>query len=198
LSLVASPVSVPLRKNASNSLPHKTAYSTHQTYRIVKVVGPVLLIAGPSDWCIACFARGSLSCLGTDMKRAAETSPQVDHSEVLEKASGAAKKKTPSSPKPAPPSSSANTTTTTTTPQEHGEASKPTTTTNGEDDDGNDRTSKDYYFDSYAHHAIHEEMLKDSVRTKTYQMAILQNAHLFQDKVCAYSHFCSTAPTSLS
>ena len=24
-----------------------------------------------------------------------------------------------------------------------------------------DRTSKDYYFDSYAHHAIHEEMLKD-------------------------------------
>jgi type I protein arginine methyltransferase len=123
----------------------------------------------------------------------------VDHSEVLDtEASGAAKKKAPSSPKPAPPSSSA-TTTTTTTPQEQGEASKPTTTTtNGEDDDGNDRTSKDYYFDSYAHHAIHEEMLKDSVRTKTYQMAILQNAHLFQDKVCAYSHLYSTAPTSLS
>jgi hypothetical protein len=78
------------------------------------------------------------------------------------------------------------------------QTSKPTTTTNGEDDDGNDRTSKDYYFDSYAHHAIHEEMLKDSVRTKTYQMAILQNAHLFQDKVCAYSHLYSTAPTSLS
>lgn len=46
-----------------------------------------------------------------------------------------------------------------------------------------DHTSKDYYFDSYAHHAIHEEMLKDSVRTKTYQMAILQNPHLFKDKV---------------
>ena len=46
-----------------------------------------------------------------------------------------------------------------------------------------DRTSKDYYFDSYAHHAIHEEMLKDEVRTKTYQMAIMQNKHLFQDKV---------------
>jgi protein arginine N-methyltransferase 1 len=46
-----------------------------------------------------------------------------------------------------------------------------------------DRTSKDYYFDSYAHHAIHEEMLKDDVRTKTYQMAIMDNKHLFQDKV---------------
>mmetsp|Transcript_7442 Transcript_7442/g.15992 ORF Transcript_7442/g.15992 Transcript_7442/m.15992 type:complete len:457 (-) Transcript_7442:224-1594(-) len=46
-----------------------------------------------------------------------------------------------------------------------------------------DRTSKDYYFDSYAHHAIHEEMLKDEVRTRTYELAIKQNAHLFRDKV---------------
>jgi protein arginine N-methyltransferase 1 len=46
-----------------------------------------------------------------------------------------------------------------------------------------DRTSKDYYFDSYAHHAIHEEMLKDQVRTRTYQMAIQNNAHLFEDKI---------------
>jgi len=45
------------------------------------------------------------------------------------------------------------------------------------------RTSKDYYFDSYSHHGIHEEMLKDEVRTKTYQMAILNNSHLFKDKV---------------
>jgi hypothetical protein len=29
-------------------------------------------------------------------------------------------------------------------------------------------TSKDYYFNSYAHFGIHEEMLKDSVRTRTY------------------------------
>lgn len=49
--------------------------------------------------------------------------------------------------------------------------------------DAQDRTSKDYYFDSYAHHAIHEEMLKDEVRTRTYQMAITQNKHLFKDKV---------------
>ena len=45
------------------------------------------------------------------------------------------------------------------------------------------KTSKDYYFDSYAHHAIHEEMLKDDVRTRTYETAILQNKHLFQNKV---------------
>ena len=44
------------------------------------------------------------------------------------------------------------------------------------------RTSKDYYFDSYSHHGIHEEMLKDEVRTKTYQMAILKNRHLFNGK----------------
>jgi len=46
-----------------------------------------------------------------------------------------------------------------------------------------DRTSKDYYFDSYAHHAIHEEMLKDEVRTRTYEMAIKHNAHLFRNKI---------------
>ena len=44
-------------------------------------------------------------------------------------------------------------------------------------------TSKDYYFDSYSHFGIHEEMLKDSVRTKTYMKAIVNNKHLFKDKV---------------
>ena len=29
-------------------------------------------------------------------------------------------------------------------------------------------TSADYYLNSYAHFGIHEEMLKDTVRTKTY------------------------------
>ena len=29
-------------------------------------------------------------------------------------------------------------------------------------------TSADYYFNSYAHFGIHEEMLKDTVRTRTY------------------------------
>jgi protein arginine N-methyltransferase 1 len=44
-------------------------------------------------------------------------------------------------------------------------------------------TSKDYYFDSYSHFGIHEEMLKDEVRTKSYMNAVLQNKHLFKDKI---------------
>lgn len=48
---------------------------------------------------------------------------------------------------------------------------------------GSDQTSADYYFDSYSHFGIHEEMLKDTVRTKTYQNVIYQNSFLFKDKV---------------
>ncbi|PHJ22706.1 arginine n-methyltransferase [Cystoisospora suis] len=44
-------------------------------------------------------------------------------------------------------------------------------------------SSADYYFNSYAHFGIHEEMLKDSVRTGCYQRAICQNSHLFADKI---------------
>mmetsp|Transcript_4058 Transcript_4058/g.6261 ORF Transcript_4058/g.6261 Transcript_4058/m.6261 type:complete len:391 (+) Transcript_4058:50-1222(+) len=44
-------------------------------------------------------------------------------------------------------------------------------------------TSADYYFNSYAHFGIHEEMLKDEVRTKTYMRAIYDNRHLFKDKI---------------
>ncbi|RWS27135.1 protein arginine N-methyltransferase PRMT1-like protein [Leptotrombidium deliense] len=43
-------------------------------------------------------------------------------------------------------------------------------------------TSKDYYFDSYAHFGIHEEMLKDQTRTETYKNAMLHNTHLFKGK----------------
>lgn len=46
-----------------------------------------------------------------------------------------------------------------------------------------DKTSADYYFDSYAHFGIHEEMLKDTVRTRSYMAAITQNGFLFRDKV---------------
>jgi protein arginine N-methyltransferase 1 len=45
-----------------------------------------------------------------------------------------------------------------------------------------DMTSRDYYADSYAHFGIHEEMLKDSVRTGSYRSAIINNGHLFKDK----------------
>lgn len=46
-----------------------------------------------------------------------------------------------------------------------------------------DLTSADYYFDSYAHFGIHEEMLKDTVRTKSYQNAICNNSFLIKDKI---------------
>ncbi|KAG5438917.1 hypothetical protein PCANB_002247 [Pneumocystis canis] len=39
------------------------------------------------------------------------------------------------------------------------------------------------YYDSYAHHGIHEEMLKDEIRTLSYRDAIYQNKDLFHDKV---------------
>lgn len=43
--------------------------------------------------------------------------------------------------------------------------------------------SSDYYSDSYAHFGIHEEMLKDEVRTRAYMNAIVNNPHLFRGKV---------------
>ncbi|KAI0009765.1 protein arginine N-methyltransferase 1 [Xylariaceae sp. FL0662B] len=43
--------------------------------------------------------------------------------------------------------------------------------------------SEQHYFNSYNHHGIHEEMLKDEVRTKSYMNAITQNKHLFKDKI---------------
>lgn len=49
--------------------------------------------------------------------------------------------------------------------------------------DNQELTARDYYFDSYSHYAIHEEMLKDEIRTSTYRRAIEWNQHLFQDKV---------------
>ncbi|KAF8329308.1 protein arginine N-methyltransferase [Amanita rubescens] len=48
--------------------------------------------------------------------------------------------------------------------------------------DARDMTSRDYYADSYAHFAIHEEMLKDTVRTGSYRTAIIDNSHLFRGK----------------
>jgi len=44
-------------------------------------------------------------------------------------------------------------------------------------------TSADYYWNSYAHFGIHEEMLKDEVRTMTYKRAIFGCKHLIKDKV---------------
>jgi len=41
----------------------------------------------------------------------------------------------------------------------------------------------DYYFDSYSHYGIHEDMLKDKARTKAYEMAITKSPELFKDKI---------------
>ncbi|CEJ90713.1 Putative Hnrnp arginine n-methyltransferase [[Torrubiella] hemipterigena] len=43
--------------------------------------------------------------------------------------------------------------------------------------------SEQHYFKSYDHHGIHEEMLKDEVRTRSYMNSIVQNKHIFKDKV---------------
>jgi protein arginine N-methyltransferase 1 len=61
--------------------------------------------------------------------------------------------------------------------------------------------SLDYYFKSYSHLGIHEEMLKDKHRTLSYMDSVLRNRHLFKDKVvldigCGtsiLSLFCATA-----
>eukprot|EP01084_Bolivina_argentea_P026777 49802_1 len=45
------------------------------------------------------------------------------------------------------------------------------------------KTSLEYYFDSYSHFGIHEEMLKDRVRTGAYLAAIDNNKELFEGKV---------------
>ncbi|XP_009903779.2 protein arginine N-methyltransferase 3 [Dryobates pubescens] len=45
-----------------------------------------------------------------------------------------------------------------------------------EDEDG-------VYFSSYGHYGIHEEMLKDKVRTESYRDFIYQNPQIFKDKV---------------
>ncbi|TFK25241.1 putative arginine methyltransferase [Coprinopsis marcescibilis] len=58
----------------------------------------------------------------------------------------------------------------------------PSTQANGTEVQIGDMTSRDYYADSYAHFGIHEEMLKDSVRTGSYRAAIVNNPHLFKGK----------------
>jgi len=95
---------------------------------------------------------------------------------------------------PTPATSTTDSTTSTTTPS----ASTPSTTDGPavvvhaatatvpppakEAVDAKELTSKDYYFDSYSHFGIHEEMLKDQVRTRTYMNSIMHNKHLFKGK----------------
>lgn len=41
----------------------------------------------------------------------------------------------------------------------------------------------DAYADSYAHWGVHEELIRDDVRTRTFRKAILDHAHVFRGKV---------------
>ena len=50
-------------------------------------------------------------------------------------------------------------------------------------EDKNSTIGQDYYFDSYAHFGIHEDMIKDSTRTLSYKHAIMRNSYLFKDKI---------------
>ena len=50
-------------------------------------------------------------------------------------------------------------------------------------DDLGGRDKHDYYFSSYSSFHIHEEMLKDTVRTRSYQRAIMDNPEDFKDKI---------------
>ncbi len=45
------------------------------------------------------------------------------------------------------------------------------------------KESVDSYFGSYSHFGIHQEMLKDSVRTRTYMQACLNNKEQFAGKI---------------
>lgn len=49
--------------------------------------------------------------------------------------------------------------------------------------DVNAKEAHDYYYGSYSSFHIHEEMLKDAVRTRTYQRAIEDNPEDFKDKI---------------
>ncbi|XP_034273148.1 protein arginine N-methyltransferase 3 [Pantherophis guttatus] len=60
---------------------------------------------------------------------------------------------------------------------EIGSCSSASTTGNLKEDE------EDVYFSSYGHFGIHEEMLKDKVRTESYRDFIYLNPHIFRDKI---------------
>ncbi|KAH3762669.1 protein arginine N-methyltransferase [Pelomyxa schiedti] len=62
---------------------------------------------------------------------------------------------------------------TTTASASSGTPQKPTSTASTASGGALDLTSSDYYWNSYSHYSIHEEMLKDHVRTDSYRRAIM-------------------------
>jgi 2-polyprenyl-3-methyl-5-hydroxy-6-metoxy-1,4-benzoquinol methylase len=54
---------------------------------------------------------------------------------------------------------------------------------NPDDIESTKRDNDTYYFSSYSHSSIHETMLQDRIRTEAYQNAIINNPHIFKDKI---------------
>ena len=54
---------------------------------------------------------------------------------------------------------------------------------NPDDTESTTRDNDTYYFSSYSHSSIHETMLQDRIRTEAYQNAIINNPHIFKDKI---------------
>lgn len=56
-------------------------------------------------------------------------------------------------------------------------------------------SSADYYFNSYNHYGVHEDVLKDYATTSSFHRAIIQNSHLFRGavvlEVCAGLGLCA-------
>jgi len=63
--------------------------------------------------------------------------------------------------------------------EDEGQSKKTSSKAKGKGGQDNDS----YYFSSYSHSSIHATMLQDTVRTEAYQNAILENPHIFKDKV---------------
>ena len=53
----------------------------------------------------------------------------------------------------------------------------------GEENAENQTDFENLYFESYAKTSIHQQMIRDKVRTGTYRNAIIHNKHLFRGKV---------------
>jgi hypothetical protein len=56
---------------------------------------------------------------------------------------------------------------------------------------GNNDSNLDYYYNSYSNYYIHEEMIKDKIRTESYKMAIESNKEIFKNKVFTILLDCS-------
>ena len=51
---------------------------------------------------------------------------------------------------------------------------------------GKTNSNLDYYYNSYSNYYIHEEMIKDKIRTESYKIAIESNKEIFKNKVKYY------------